>query len=350
MSELSSKSPDNEIPLMDSDILDSEKLAEVYDVVNDDFLVVNDLIPKMLSSEVELVEEIGSYIVKAGGKRFRPLLVLLTSGLFNTKNMDANKLAIVIEFLHTATLLHDDVVDKSALRRGRLTANEKWGNPPSVLVGDFLYSRAFQLMVEMGNLNVMKILSDATNLIAEGEVMQLANLGNFSLSVDSYREVINCKTALLFESATHSAGVLAMSNSPTVNEDHVASIRSYGHHFGMAYQLVDDLLDYVGDKAIMGKNTGDDLSEGKLTLPIILALAKTKGKKRDTLLYALKQKSSANMEEIVGIITKSGAIEDTRKAALHEIGQAREHLVNLPENEYRYALESLTDYSANRIF
>ena len=350
MSELTSKSPDNEVPLIKVNSLESEKLADIYDAVNDDFAVVNNLIPKMLSSEVELVEEIGSYIVKAGGKRFRPLLVLLTSGLFNTKNMDANKLAIVIEFLHTATLLHDDVVDKSALRRGRLTANEKWGNPPSVLVGDFLYSRAFQLMVEIGNLRVMKILSDATNLIAEGEVMQLANLGNFSLSVDSYRAVINCKTALLFESATHSAGVLAISNSSKVKEEYVASIKSYGHHFGMAYQLVDDLLDYVGNKTIMGKNTGDDLSEGKITLPIILALTKTNGKERDNLIYALKQKSSANMEEIIGIITKSGAIEDTRRAALHEIGQAREHLLSLPENEYRYALESLTDYSANRIF
>ena len=205
-------------------------------------------------------------------------------------------------------------------------------------------------MVEIGNLDVMKILSDATNLIAEGEVMQLANLGNFSLSVESYRAVINCKTALLFESETHSAGVLAISNNSKVKEEYVASIRSYGHHFGMAYQLVDDLLDYVGNKKIMGKNTGDDLSEGKVTLPIILALAKTNGKERDNLLYALKQKSSANMEEIIGIITKSGAIEDTRRAALHEIGQAREHLLNLPENEYRYALESLTDYSANRIF
>ena len=205
-------------------------------------------------------------------------------------------------------------------------------------------------MVEIGNLNIMKILSDATNLIAEGEVMQLANLGNFSLSVDSYRTVINSKTALLFESATHSAGVLAMSKSPKVKEEHVKSIRSYGHHFGMAYQLIDDLLDYVGNKTIMGKNTGDDLSEGKLTLPIILALAKTTGREKNSLLHALKQKASANLEEIVDIITKSGAIEDTRKAALHEIKQAREHLSYLPENEYRKALESLTEYSADRIF
>lgn len=350
MSELTSKSPDDDILLTRTDDIDSNKLTGVYDAVSKDFLVVNELIPKLLSSEVDLVEEIGRYIVEAGGKRFRPLLVLLTSGLFDTKTTDANKLAIVIEFLHTATLLHDDVVDKSALRRGRLTANEKWGNPPSVLVGDFLYSRAFQLMVEIGNLNIMKILSDATNLIAEGEVMQLANLGNFSLSVDSYRKVINCKTALLFESATHSAGVLAMSKSPKVKEEQVKSIRSYGHHFGMAYQLIDDLLDYVGSKTIMGKNTGDDLSEGKLTLPIILALAKTTGREKNSLLHALKQKSSANLEEIVEIITSSGAIEDTRKAALHEIEQAREHLLHLPENEYRKALESLTEYSADRIF
>ena len=180
--------------------------------------------------------------------------------------------------------------------------------------------------------------------------MQLANLGNFSLSVDSYRAVINYKTALLFESATHSAGVLAKSKSPGIKEQHITAIRFYGHHFGMAYQLIDDLLDYIGNKTLMGKNTGDDLSEGKITLPIIIALAKTNHKEKDALLYALKQKSSANMEEIIGIITSSGAIEDTRKAALHEIERAREHLLKLPENEYRCALESLTDYSVQRIF
>ena len=192
MSLNSSPSPTNSAATLSSGTSSDEKLNAVYTVVNENFAEMNALIPNELSSEVELVEEIGSYIVEAGGKRFRPLLVLLTSGLFSTQTSNTNKLAVVIEFLHTATLLHDDVVDHSALRRGRLTANEKWGNPPSVLVGDFLYSRAFQLMVEIGSIEVMEILSNATNLIAEGEVMQLANLGNSELSVESYRKVINC--------------------------------------------------------------------------------------------------------------------------------------------------------------
>ena len=192
------------------------KLDSVYGLVAKDFAQMNAQIPHELSSDVELVEEISRYIVEAGGKRFRPLLVLLTSGLFSAQSSQSNQLAIVIEFLHTATLLHDDVVDHSSLRRGRLTANEKWGNPPSVLVGDFLYSRAFQLMVNIGNLEVMKILSNATNLIAEGEVMQLANLGNAKLSVESYREVINCKTALLFSLQCDPAVPLALAAYPLV--------------------------------------------------------------------------------------------------------------------------------------
>lgn len=327
-----------------------EKLDSIYSVVDQDFAKMNALIPKELSSDVELVEEIGRYLVEAGGKRFRPLMVLLTSGLFNTQTSNTNKLAVVIEFLHTATLLHDDVVDHSALRRGRLTANEKWGNPPSVLVGDFLYSRAFQLMVDIGSIEVMKILSNATNLIAEGEVMQLANLGNSELSVESYRKVINCKTALLFESATHSAGVLASLTNSEVDPSLIESIRAYGHHFGMAYQLVDDLLDYVGDETVMGKNTGDDLAEGKLTLPVILAISRANGRNKQILVDALEQKSSANLEQIVDIITTSGALEKTKAAALKEIEQARNCLTRLPKNKYRQALETLTDYSADRIY
>ena len=350
MSLNSSPSPTKSATTLSSGTSSDEKLNAVYTVVNENFAEMNALIPNELSSEVELVEEIGRYIVEAGGKRFRPLLVLLTSGLFSTQTSNTNKLAVVIEFLHTATLLHDDVVDHSALRRGRLTANEKWGNPPSVLVGDFLYSRAFQLMVEIGSIEVMEILSNATNLIAEGEVMQLANLGNSELSVESYRKVINCKTALLFESATHSAAVLASLNNDELKKTSIESIQAYGHHFGMAYQLVDDLLDYIGDKAVMGKNTGDDLAEGKLTLPIILAINRTKGKDTQVLLDAIEQRSSANLEQIVNIITTSGALEETKLAALKEIEQARNCLARLPENEYRQALETLTDYSADRIY
>jgi len=350
LSQTSSPSLTNSDETLSSGSSTDEKLNAVYAVVNQKFAEMNALIPNELSSEVELVEEIGRYIVEAGGKRFRPLLVLLTSGLFSSQSSNTNRLAVVIEFLHTATLLHDDVVDRSTLRRGRLTANEKWGNPPSVLVGDFLYSRAFQLMVEIESLEVMKILSNATNIIAEGEVMQLANLGNSELSVDSYRKVINCKTALLFESATHSAAVLASLSNSEVEKTSIESIRAYGHHFGMAYQLVDDLLDYVGDKTVMGKNTGDDLAEGKLTLPVILAITRTKGKDTRVLLDAIEQKSSANLEQIIDIITASGALEETKAAALKEIEQARNCLTRMPENKYRQALETLTEYSADRIY
>ena len=311
--------------------LKNTKLDSVYGLVAKDFAQMNAQIPHELSSDVELVEEISRYIVEAGGKRFRPLLVLLTSGLFSAQSSQSNQLAIVIEFLHTATLLHDDVVDHSSLRRGRLTANEKWGNPPSVLVGDFLYSRAFQLMVNIGNLEVMKILSNATNLIAEGEVMQLANLGNAKLSVESYREVINCKTALLFESAAHSSGVLANHHNPKLDSEAIGCMRAYGHHFGMAYQLIDDLLDYVGDKTVMGKNTGDDPDKQILT-------------------NALERKSASDLDRIVSIIESTGSLEKTKSAAMEEIRRARACLEKLPDNEYRNALEILTNHSAERIF
>ena len=330
--------------------LKNTKLDSVYELVAKDFAQMNAQIPHELSSDVELVEEISRYIVEAGGKRFRPLLVLLTSGLFSAQSSQSNQLAIVIEFLHTATLLHDDVVDHSSLRRGRLTANEKWGNPPSVLVGDFLYSRAFQLMVNIGNLEVMKILSNATNLIAEGEVMQLANLGNAKLSVESYREVINCKTALLFESAAHSSGVLANHHNPKLDSEAIGCMRAYGHHFGMAYQLIDDLLDYVGDKTVMGKNTGDDLAEGKLTLPIILAIRDSQDPDRQILTNALERKSASDLDRIVSIIESTGSLEKTKSAAMEEILRARACLEKLPDNEYRNALEILTNHSAERIF
>ena len=322
-------------------------LAPIYSLVADDFDAVNALIPQQLTSDVELVEQIGHYIVDSGGKRLRPLLVLLGArccGLDLTATGDRHiRLAAIIEFLHTATLLHDDVVDKSALRRGRATANATWGNAPSVLVGDFLYSRAFQLMVSLGSLEIMGILSDATNTIAEGEVMQLANIGNAELTEATYREVIRCKTALLFQAAAQTAGVLAGGN-PT----RVAALRHFGLHFGLAYQLLDDWLDYAGDAQIMGKNVGDDLAEGKLTLPLIHALQQVDAREATIIRRAITMRSGDCLEQIVEIVTRSGALDATRAAAIEESERAIAALGTLPANPFRDALESLARHCTAR--
>jgi octaprenyl-diphosphate synthase len=323
-------------------------LAPIYGLVAEDFAAVNALIPAQLTSDVDLVEEIGHYIVESGGKRLRPLLVLLGArcwGLGADAMGDRHvRLAAIIEFLHTATLLHDDVVDKSELRRGRATANATWGNAPSVLVGDFLYSRAFQLMVSLGNLEIMGILSDATNTIAEGEVMQLANVGNADLNEATYREVIRCKTALLFEAATHTAGVL-VDASPAA----VEALRRYGLHFGLAYQLVDDWLDYAGDALIMGKNVGDDLAEGKLTLPLIHALQHVNVREAALLRRAIAMRSGECLDQVLEIVTRSGALEATRAAALAEAELAIAALHELPANPFRDALASLARHSTSRL-
>ncbi|WP_278802969.1 polyprenyl synthetase family protein, partial [Marinobacter nauticus] len=240
----------------------------IYDTVADDFSRVNDLIIKRLASDVPLVEKIAQYIIESGGKRLRPLLVLLASQAAGYQKDDHLKLAAVIEFLHTATLLHDDVVDTSDMRRGRSTANAKWGNAPSVLVGDFLYARAFEMMVELQSLPIMNVLSHATAVIAEGEVMQLMNVKNPDLSEDQYMVVIHNKTAMLFEAASHTGALLAGASAEQEN-----ALKDYGKHLGLAFQLVDDVLDYQGDAETMGKNVGDDLAEGKTTLPLIYAMA-----------------------------------------------------------------------------
>ncbi|MFK7914137.1 MAG: polyprenyl synthetase family protein, partial [Pseudomonadales bacterium] len=267
-------------------------LGNLYkELLRDDLAALNHLIPRQLTSDVGMVEEISRYIVESGGKRLRPLLVLLGTGCCGYGGAQTEqqhiKLAAVIEFLHTATLLHDDVVDRSGLRRGRETANALWGNAPSVLVGDFLYSRAFQLMVALGSLPIMQVLSDATNTIAEGEVQQLAKLGDLALDEQSYMEVIRCKTALLFEAATHTAGLLASTDPAEIE-----ALRRYGLHFGLAYQLMDDYLDYAGETEVMGKNAGDDLAEGKITLPLIYGMANASQGASSLLRSAISNKSS----------------------------------------------------------
>jgi len=319
-------------------------LADVYGLVAEDFAAVNALIPRQLTSDVAIVEEISRYIIESGGKRLRPLLVLLGARACSYDGADHVRLAAVIEFLHTATLLHDDVVDHSDRRRGRPTANATWGNAPSVLVGDFLYSRAFQLMVELENLDVMAILSDATNTIAEGEVMQLANVGNLTLSEPEYLEVIRCKTALLFQAAAHTAGVLASDDAREI-----LALKRFGLHFGLAYQLVDDYLDYAGDAHVMGKNAGDDLAEGKLTLPLIHALANAPDADAAVVRDALHERSSGRLAEVVDVVRGCGALEYVQATARRQAELALSSLAGLPDSAHRDALENLTNYSTARL-
>lgn len=319
-------------------------LENIFALVQADFSAVNTLIPRRLTSDVDMVEKIGAYIIDSGGKRLRPLLVLLTARLLNYPGQDHIKLAAVIEFLHTATLLHDDVVDHSALRRGRSTANAIWGNAPSVLVGDFLYSRAFQLMVELDRMKILDILSTATNLIAEGEVQQLANIGKLTIDESAYRETIRCKTALLFEAATHTAAQLCACDA-----DYTESLRRFGLHFGTAYQLVDDCLDYLSDAATMGKNAGDDLAEGKLTLPLIHALGTASPADRDVLVEGLRRSDASALPQVVVILQRTGSIAYAQDAALHESQLALEVLETLPAGPARHALGELTRHCTKRL-
>jgi len=319
-------------------------IRAVYALVDEDFAAVNALIPRRLTSDVGLVEQIGRYIVESGGKRLRPLLVLLGARALGYRGADHVKLAAIIEFLHTATLLHDDVVDRSDLRRGRATANHLWGNAPSVLVGDFLYSRAFQLMVELDRIDIVAILSDATNVIAEGEVQQLANVGDADISEARYFEVIRAKTAMLFQAASHTAAVLA-----SRDDRHVAALRDYGLTLGLAYQLVDDWLDYAGDPAVMGKNAGDDLAEGKVTLPLIHALRDGTPAERQLIRGAIAAKSNAALAEILGAVKRCGALDRTRADAEQQAERAIALLDALPAGRHRDALADLAHFCVSRL-
>ena len=316
----------------------------IYDTVADDFSRVNDLIIKRLSSDVPLVEKIAQYIIESGGKRLRPLLVLLSSQAIGYKGDDHLKLAAVIEFLHTATLLHDDVVDTSDLRRGRSTANARWGNAPSVLVGDFLYARAFEMMVELQSLRIMSVLSRATAVIAEGEVMQLTNVKNPDLSESQYMEVIHNKTAMLFEAASHTGALLAGASN-----DQEIALRDYGKHLGLAFQLVDDVLDYRGDAEAMGKNVGDDLAEGKTTLPLIYAMEKGVESERQLIRQAIRKGGLDDLHAILQIVDRSGALEYTMAKAREQATLAAACLDALPASEHRNAMTLLADLAVSRV-
>jgi octaprenyl-diphosphate synthase len=320
------------------------ELSDVYALVANDFAAVNALIPRRLTSDVGLVEEISRYIVESGGKRLRPLLVLLSARALSYRGDDHVKLAAVIEFLHTATLLHDDVVDRSDLRRGRRTANAVWGNAPTVLVGDFLYSRAFQLMVELGDIEVISILSNATNLIAEGEVQQLANIGQVELDEERYIDVIRAKTAMLFRAASHTAAVLAKGPRTAVD-----ALRDYGELLGLAFQLVDDWLDYAGDPTLMGKNAGDDLAEGKVTLPLIHTLRAGAPVDARCVADAIRAKSSERLRDVLLAVQRSGALDYTKRRADQYAERARTCLAALPSGPHRDALDALARFCVARM-
>ena len=304
---------------------------------------VDGVIRRRLASEVALINQIANYIVSAGGKRIRPLLVLLFSRALGFRGNERFELAATVEFIHTATLLHDDVVDESELRRGRATANALFGNAASVLVGDFLYSRAFQMMVSVNRMRVLDVLADATNVIAEGEVLQLLNMHDPDVTVEDYLRVIRFKTAKLFEASARLGAVLADA-SPVVEE----ACAAYGRSLGTAFQLIDDLLDYEGATAQLGKNVGDDLREGKPTLPLLLGMSRGSDAQRMVIRHAIEHGEVERLDEVVAIVRATGAIDATRQAARDEAAKARECLACLPESQFRDVLLELTVQAVDR--
>ncbi|MFZ2651461.1 MAG: polyprenyl synthetase family protein [Burkholderiaceae bacterium] len=294
---------------------------------------VDAVIHRRLASDVALINRIAHYIIGAGGKRMRPMLVLLFAGALGFKGRERFELAATVEFIHTATLLHDDVVDESALRRGRQTANTMFGNSASVLVGDFVYSRAFQMMVAIDDMRVLEVLADATNVIAEGEVLQLMNMNDPDLSVEDYLRVIRFKTAKLFEASARIGAVLAKAD--LVVEEACAA---YGRSLGTAFQLIDDLLDYEGATSELGKNVGDDLREGKPTLPLLIAMERGSPAERALIRVAIQRGEVVRLPDIVEIVRHTGAVAATREAARAEADKASRSLDMLPPSQYRDAL------------
>ncbi|HEY2630298.1 MAG TPA: octaprenyl diphosphate synthase [Usitatibacter sp.] len=320
-------------------------LEAVRAPIAEDLQQVDEVIRQRLSSEVVLIRTIAHYIIAGGGKRLRPALVLLSASAFGQRPTSRHDLAAVIEFIHTATLLHDDVVDESSLRRGRKTANAEFGNAASVLVGDFLYSRAFQMIVGAGSLRVMKVLADATNVIAEGEVLQLLNVHDPDTDEEKYLRVIRYKTAKLFEAATQ-VGAIVGGAGPEAE----AALAEYGMHLGTAFQLIDDVLDYSGDIHETGKNLGDDLGEGKPTLPVIYAMRAGQPAEREIIRHAIEQGGVADLDGVVAAIRRTGALEYSRERALGEAAVATSKLSLLPDSPCRESLLQLAHFSVDRKF
>ena len=306
---------------------------------------VDDVIRRRLDSEVLLIRTIGSYIIAAGGKRLRPALVLLAANAFGCERAARHELAAVIEFIHTATLLHDDVVDESSLRRGRKTANAEFGNAASVLVGDFLYSRAFQMIVEVESMRIMRVLADATNVIAEGEVLQLLNVHDADTDEEKYLRVIRYKTAKLFEAATQVGAIIGNASAEAE-----LALAQYGMHLGTAFQLVDDVLDYSGDLQETGKNLGDDLAEGKPTLPLIRVMQAGNPDERERVRHAIEHGGRADLEGVVAALRRVGALDYARDKARDEAAMAIACLALIPDSACRDSLLQLAHFSVDRTF
>ena len=304
---------------------------------------MDQVIAHRLESSVPLIGQVSRYIIAAGGKRLRPALLLLTCGALGYGGEQRFNLAAVVEFIHTATLLHDDVVDDSALRRGNATANETFGNPASVLVGDFLYSRSFQMMVDAQNMRVMQVLADATNVIAEGEVMQLMNMHNAELDEAGYLQVIRSKTAKLFEASARVGAILAES-TPEIE----GICADYGQALGTAFQVIDDVLDYTGEAAVMGKNLGDDLREGKATLPLIAAMQSGTPEQRQLIKTAIESGNVAMLDQVVEIVRSTGALDVARLAASQEAQRAIAAAQRLPSGPHTECLIQLASQLLDR--
>lgn len=320
-------------------------IDDIYQLVNDDLDDVNQLIKKRLHSEVALINQLSNYIIYSGGKRLRPVLVLLTARALGYQGNQHINLATIVEFIHTATLLHDDVVDASDKRRGNDTANAIWGNEAAVLVGDFLYSRAFQMMVDSNSMRVMEILSDATNTIAEGEVLQLLNCHDPDTSEQRYMDVIHFKTAKLFEAAAQLGAVVSCAVP-----DQEFALAKYGMYLGTAFQLVDDVLDYSSSSDEIGKNIGDDLAEGKPTLPLIRAMTTGSTEHARVIRKAITEGGRDHIEEVMKAIEATDAIAYTAKIARDEANKALEMLSAVPDSTYKDALSSLAEFSVSRSY
>lgn len=318
-------------------------LENLSKLLASDMQSVDLVIRERLHSEVVLIRQVAEYIIGGGGKRLRPALVLLSAGALNYRGTAHHTLAAVVEFIHTATLLHDDVVDESALRRGRPTANTLFGNAASVLVGDFVYSRAFQMMVDVDDMRVLRVLADATNVIAEGEVLQLMNCRNADIDEASYLQVIRYKTAKLFEAASRLGALLA--GAPPAVESAMAA---YGSHLGTAFQLIDDVLDYSGDAGVIGKNVGDDLAEGKPTLPLLRVIHHGAPAEAALVRGALVSGGLEDLDRVLAAIHGSGALDYTRRQAEAEAETARAALDAIPSTQYRDSLLQLTEFAVTR--
>ncbi len=321
------------------------QLNDIQALVAADMEGVNAHIRAQLHSDVALIEQMGEYIVNSGGKRLRPVLAILSARACQYEGVKHHLTAAIIEFIHTATLLHDDVVDASNLRRGKETANSIWGNEASVLVGDFIFSRSFEMMVQVGDMRVMEVLATASNTIAEGEVLQLLNCNEPDTTEQQYMEVIRCKTAKLFEAAARLGPVLA--NRPADIEEAMAT---YGMHLGTAFQLIDDMLDYRADSETMGKNVGDDLDEGKPTLPIIYALNNGNAAQVKELREVIKNGDRTKLQQVMEIILDTKALDYVQQTAFREAEIAKQSITCLPEGEYKTALSSLVEFSVSRIY